>query len=171
MAVGEDVRLESLREFALELGAVDARLVDPQLVVVDERVVWKCRYGCPGYGYFPVCPPATIPPDEFSRNVKKYRWGLLVKTEPAKINEVVVAVEKKALSLGFHLSFGLKGGPCTLCEECVPPGERCRRPDLARPSLEGVGVDVFRTLESLGIEEEMKSPDEDYHFYGLVLIC
>ncbi len=171
MPVAVDSRLELLSSFAIKAGSEIALWISPRDVVVDERVIWKCRYGCPGYSYFLVCPPFTIPPLEFERNLVKYERILLLRTRPEDINRVVVAVERKALSLGFHLSFGLKGGPCKLCDECVTFGERCRKPEEARPSMEGVGIDVFATLKNAGIDESIAMGDTDYRFYGMVLVC
>jgi predicted metal-binding protein len=66
---------------------------------------------------------------------------------------------------------GLIGGVCMLCHECagVGPGKACRRPYEARPSLEGVGIDVIKTAAQAGLPFELP-PKEEIVWSGLILI-
>lgn len=58
-----------------------------------------------------------------------------------------------------------------LCPECVgiSSGEACRRPYQARPSMEGVGIDVLKTSINAGLPFEMP-PKKQIVWSGLVLI-
>jgi predicted metal-binding protein len=46
----KEKKLESLRNKALELGAIDAKVIPVEKIVIEDRVVFKCRLGCEKYG-------------------------------------------------------------------------------------------------------------------------
>jgi len=81
--------LKRLRTDAKELcgiatkgGASNAKAIKANQVVVDERVLLKCRYPpCPWYGQCLMCPPFTPSPQEFSRYLQKYRYAVIVQFE------------------------------------------------------------------------------------------
>ncbi|MBI5115758.1 DUF2284 domain-containing protein [Candidatus Poribacteria bacterium] len=163
--------LRQLEAFAKKQGAVVAKGIPVGKVVTDERVYYKCMYGCPLYGSSKMCPPNTPRPQDFERALRKYSWGVLVKTRPHKINDIVVEVEKRAFSMGYYLALGLRGGPCPLCKECTEPAEPCRHPEKARPSMEALGIDVFATLKNARIPAELKKDtEEEWFFHGLILV-
>jgi predicted metal-binding protein len=78
------------------------------------------------------------------------------------VNGTVHTLEKTAFYDGFYKAFGFGGYPCIYCEHlhCVAeeqPGpvdeslrRFCRHMDLVRPSMEGAGMDVFRTAKNVG---------------------
>jgi len=70
-----------------------------------------------------------------------------------RLYDIVVAVEREAFNRGYYLSLGLIAGSCMLCDECDPKSP-CRRPWEARPSMEGVGIDVYRTAKNAGLDIE-----------------
>ena len=85
------------------------------------------------------------------------------------LQEVVTKVESEAFNSGYYFASGFVGGSCTKCKTCVGPGNPCRFPYYARPSLEAVSVDVFKTAERVGIK--MDYPVRDRIVWsGLVLI-
>jgi len=88
-----------------------------------------------------------------------------------KLHKLVNEVELKAMSMGFPYALGLIGGECMLCAECVgvSSGESCRRPYEARPSMEGVGIDVIQTSQKAGLPFECP-PTKEIVWSGLVLI-
>lgn len=82
---------DGLREMALELGAVDAKVVEADQVYVEDRVVLKCRAGCVGYGKKLTCPPHVPTPEQFRKILGEYRHALLVKfRSPALAGDDVV---------------------------------------------------------------------------------
>jgi predicted metal-binding protein len=164
--------LKHLEAFARGKGAVVAKGIAIEHVVTDERVYYKCLYGCPGYNSSKMCPPNTPHPRDFERALRKYRCAVLVKTRPQEINSLVVEVEREAFMLGHYLSLGLRGGPCPLCGgECVEADENCRHPEKARPAMEALGIDVFATLKNAGIPAEWKKDsEEEWFFHGLILV-
>jgi predicted metal-binding protein len=68
-----------LRKLALELGASDAALIPASQVVVENRVVLKCRAGCNNYGKTMVCPPYSPTAEEFRKIVSEYSYALFMK--------------------------------------------------------------------------------------------
>lgn len=64
---------------ASSLGATEARIISSDKIVVEDRVLLKCKSGCHWYGHKLVCPPFTPTPDEFRRMLKEYENVLIVK--------------------------------------------------------------------------------------------
>lgn len=92
-----------------------------------------------------------------------------VKLQSVRLHKLVNEVEAQALSKGFHYALGLIGGECMLCPKCSGPGTGCRRPFQARPSMEGVGIDVVKTALTAGLPFEIP-PKQEVIWSGLVLI-
>ena len=68
-----------LRARALELGALDAKVIPVEKIVIEDRVVLKCKLGCEKYGKTLACPPYAPSPDEFRKVVSEYRYALFMK--------------------------------------------------------------------------------------------
>jgi predicted metal-binding protein len=86
----EDKNFDLLKNAALELGAIDAKIVPVDRVFVEDRVTLKCR-GCVGYGKKLTCPPHVPKPEEFRRILGEYSQALLVKFKsPAETDDDVV---------------------------------------------------------------------------------
>ncbi len=94
-----------------------------------------------------------------------------MKLAAVRLHKLVNEVEGKAMALGFPYALGLIGGECMLCPECVGvgSGEKCRRPYQARPSMEGVGIDVIKTSLNAGLPFAVP-PKEEIIWSGLVLV-
>lgn len=94
--------------------------------------------------------------------------------DPAKLqlHRIVHKVEALAFSLGYRFATGFIGGSCKLCTECVRSinsQESCRHPFRARPPMEAVGIDVFKTAENAGLPFDVP-PKSKTVWNGLVLI-
>ena len=179
LAVDEARIAGDLRKYqgmAIELGATRARIVPTDEIPVDERVTMKCQIPlCFGYGVSANCPPNTIKPAELRTHLEKYRWAVffvkeippeVVVRDKATIKERVAAyqdvykivngVESAAFYDGHYLAFGLGAGSCrhTFCslqEDCaVMKGTKCRFSLRSRPSMEAVGIDVYKMVISAG---------------------
>ena len=168
--------LEKYCQKALELGATQAKIVPAQEIVVDDRVPLKCQIPrCFGYGAGAHCPPNTLKPQELREILKLYEWAILfIKEVPpevivrdkATIKERVAAyqdmfkivseLESMAFYDGHYLAFGFGAGSCrhTFCgqqDNCqAMEGKRCRFSLLARPSMEAVGLDVYKMVTQAG---------------------
>jgi predicted metal-binding protein len=170
--------LEHYRQKALELGATNALIVGAEDIPVDDRVTLKCRIPrCFGYGAGAHCPPLAMKPSELRDILKLYRRALLfIKEVPSEVivrdkgtikervaayqavYRIVSAIESLAFYDGHYLAFGFAAGSCrhTFCGEhktCqAMAGERCRFSLLSRPSMEAVGIDVYRMVAKAGWE-------------------
>jgi predicted metal-binding protein len=168
--------LEKYRQQALELGATQAAIVTTGEIPVDERVTLKCQIPrCFGYGAGAQCPPNTLKPEELRELLKKYRFAILfIKEVPpevivrdkATIKERVAAyqevykivndLESLAFHDGHYLAFGFGAGSCrhTFCgqmESCqAMEGKKCRFSLRSRPSMEAVGIDVYKMVARAG---------------------
>ena len=78
-AKGKNREFDFLLEEAKKLGAREAKIIGSNKVVVEDRVLLKCRTGCDSYGKKFVCPPFTPTPDEFRKMLREYRKVLIVK--------------------------------------------------------------------------------------------
>ena len=77
----EPEKFDFLRTLALEMGAVEAKIIPADKVVVEDRIVLKCKVGCSNYGKTLACPPYTPTPEEFRKIVKDYSYALFMKFE------------------------------------------------------------------------------------------
>ena len=72
-------KFDFLRKLALELGASDAKVIPANKVVVEDRVVLKCKVGCTNYGKTLSCPPYAPTAQEFRKIVSEYSYALFMK--------------------------------------------------------------------------------------------
>ena len=143
---------EPLTDKAVELGATEARLVRTGAIRFDRRSLLKCRFGCNRWGKYWTCQPHVgISMEEFQESLNKYTQALLIQSSDPRVGqEVTVEIEKIAmLEYGAHFAFGMC--LCVLCEECAYP-DPCRYPHKARPSMDGMGIDIVKTVEPLGFQ-------------------
>lgn len=161
---------EALVEFALRRGAATAVPIAPALIAVSEQVRYKCQYGCRHYQRNKMCPPHTPPVAEFRDAARRYAHALLVRAASEAFHALILQIEREAFLHGHSLALGLIEGRCSLCEVCPGPETPCLQPEKARPSMEAMGIDVFRTCANAGIElRVLTDPAQPYLATGLVL--
>jgi len=168
--------LEKYRAKAIEFGASNAKILSVDDIIVDDRVVLKCQVPlCFGYNVCMNCPPHTLKPAEVRELLKGYKWAVFfTKDVPAEVIvrdkatikervkvyqdtfKIVNDVESMAFYDGYYLAFGFGAGSClhTFCglqDGCqVLDGGKCRMSLRARPSMEAVGMDVYRMVAEAG---------------------
>jgi predicted metal-binding protein len=92
MAQKKAEEFQFLAELALAKGAADAKIIAASQVVVEDRVVLKCKVGCTHYGKTLACPPYTPTAEEFRKIVAEYRFAMFMKfTSNAKAEPEVLA--------------------------------------------------------------------------------
>jgi predicted metal-binding protein len=72
-------KFQFLVKLALENGATDAKIIPTSKVVVEDRVVLKCKVGCNHYGKTLACPPYTPSAEEFRKIVSEYNYAMFMK--------------------------------------------------------------------------------------------
>jgi predicted metal-binding protein len=75
----EAEKFEFLVKLAIEKGAADAKIIPTNKVVVEDRVVLKCKVGCNHYGKTLACPPYTPSAQEFRKIVSEYSYAMFMK--------------------------------------------------------------------------------------------
>ncbi|MCW4030226.1 MAG: DUF2284 domain-containing protein [Candidatus Bathyarchaeota archaeon] len=86
-----------LVKLALEKGAVDAKIIPANKVVIEDRVTLKCKVGCTNYGKTLACPPYTPTAEEFRKIVSEYKYAMFMKfasnatAEPEVLKNLSVA--------------------------------------------------------------------------------
>ena len=164
--------LETYKEKTIELGASHACVFNVSDIPVDDRVPLKCQVPrCFGYGTSANCPPNTLKPDELRLYLKSYNYSIffikdipsaVIVRDRATIKErvavyqdvykIVTEIESMAFYDGHYLAFGFGAGSCrhTFCgleKSCrALEGDRCRFSLRARPSMEAVGIDVYKMV-------------------------
>ena len=72
-------KFEFLAKLALDCGAADAKIIPTSKVVVEDRVVLKCKVGCNHYGKTLACPPYTPTAEQFRKIVSEYSYAMFMK--------------------------------------------------------------------------------------------
>ena len=75
----ETEKFQFLVKLALEKGATDAKIIPAAEVVIENRVVLKCKVGCSHYGKTLACPPYTPTAEEFRRIISEFRYAMFMK--------------------------------------------------------------------------------------------
>ena len=90
--LNEENQFDFLEKLALDSGAIEAKIIPAENVVVEDRVVLKCIAGCPSYKKKLNCPPYAPTVDEFRKMLKDYQYAMLVKFKSnAKIENEKIA--------------------------------------------------------------------------------
>ena len=86
-----------LKDLALELGATEAKIVPTNEIVVENRVVLKCRIGCNKYDKTLMCPPYAPSVEEFRKSLSEYNYALVfkIKSQAEATPEIAKLLSKK----------------------------------------------------------------------------
>jgi len=152
----------SLESIYLKHDCCDFRWIDPKEIVVAQWVRMKCMFGCQRYGKCGCCPPNTPSVEECQSFFREYSQGVIFRfSEPLKdpddrhewsreINIRLSDIEREVFLAGYNKVFLLFMAPCSSCHNCGKGRQQCINPKFARPSPEGMAVDVFSTVRKYG---------------------
>jgi predicted metal-binding protein len=104
MSSENEGKFQFLVKLALEKGASDAKIIPTDKVIVEDRVVLKCKVGCNHYGKTLACPPYTPTAEEFRKIVSEYSYAMFMKfsskaqTEPEVLAKLMVAESDPTVS-------------------------------------------------------------------------
>ncbi|MBI5184705.1 MAG: DUF2284 domain-containing protein [Nitrospinae bacterium] len=156
---------------ALGLGCQDAKIISAETVITGHWVKLKCQYGCPSFASVLTCPPYSPTLEDVWDLLGSYHLALLIRCESDEFTRnVVVELENRFVSSGFHKAFGLGSGPCRLCAPCEMESG-CKFPEKARPSMTACGIDVYKTVQNNGWTSSPLLPfNQRKDHFGLVLI-
>jgi predicted metal-binding protein len=87
-----------------------------------------------------------------------------------KLYDIIERIESLCLKEGYNFAAGLSAGGCSLCDKCVgvSSGLPCRHPFRARPSMEGMGIDVLATAKNAGLQ--LNFNQGTISWVGLILV-
>lgn len=154
---------------ALEFGAYRASIIDAKSIVLDRAFRAMCEANsCGVYGKCYMCPPDVGDIDELMSEVGKYELALVYQTvselEDSFDIEGMIEAKKRTYPLAQKLRavfsdkkvlrvLHLGAGGCGVCETCAKKtNEPCRYPELAMPSLEAYGVNVYELAKAAGMK-------------------
>ena len=156
---------KELLNLALSCGACRAEIIDQRAIILSAEFRNICKSnGCGMYGHCWMCPPDNGDIEALMDKVRTYAKALVYQSvgkiedsfdfegmqmqgnAHVQLSQRIETEIRSLLPIGYlHLSCG----GCRLCEHCTKPeGKPCRHPDRALSSLEGYGVDVYRTIQS-----------------------
>jgi predicted metal-binding protein len=171
-------QIKAFCQEARRMGALDAVVISPGKVVTATWVRLRCQFGCSEYGQCATCPPYSPTPETTRRMLDEYRTAILLHgsaTDP--LRKIARALESAIFLAGYYKAFAFLCGPCWLCKACPAIGAKrgraaeCRHTDLARPSMEAAGIDVFATARAAGLPIEVVRTEEcPQNYYCLVLV-
>jgi predicted metal-binding protein len=156
------IHRKKLEQMFKKNGYKDFKWIYPKGIVVAQWVRMKCMFGCPSYGKRSVCPP-NVPsvPDcraffngyraavvfhfakKMDRPEDRHAWS-------KEINKKLSELEREVFLSGYYKALLLFMGPCKLCDSCSGMRGKCHNPKWARPTPEGMAVDVFATVRKIG---------------------
>ena len=94
---------EQFKSKAEALGAKSIKLFRAENIVVENRTILKCIFGCNGYGS-QVCPPFIPTVDEFRKMLAEYEWALLVDWKSENVFSREVLFRQRIVKLRRILS-------------------------------------------------------------------
>lgn len=177
-----DAFLNKLNKKAIKIGADKATIVDTSIIPIEDAIIEYCKKPlCASYGKSANCPPHSLRPAEARKLLTAAQKALLFKLDVEskvlmsdaskkafrRIYEIASKLELKALSAGFGRSKGLGAGSClpVFCNKnkcrVIEENKECRFPSLARPSMEAVGINVFKLIQDVGWEIHPITKDTD----------
>lgn len=174
----------TIKQMILEAGAYKAAVLRKEDIVLSAEFRSICRSGqCGKYGRCWMCPPDIEEIDVLMHRVKEYSGAVLYQTvsdiDDSFDMEGMLKAGHNHAALSQKIRHRLNGnvsntllhlscGGCRLCDHCArETDEPCRFPTLAMPSLEGYGVDVYRT--SLRTDLKYINGENTVTFFGMVL--
>jgi predicted metal-binding protein len=167
---------QQLKSLAQELG-LQTRRMSAFDIRIEDWIRLKCQYGCPNYGRRFTCPPYSPEPPAMRAIMESYGTAFLLRFDaPARPREADMAVQKDGMELaidaflrleryaflnGYPKAFVFGLNYCPGCHVCtVEEGiGACKRPQMARPSLESCGIDVRKLLESASWDQDARGID------------
>ena len=167
----------------LDCGAKGGEYLPADAIVTDPVFRRICEgNACGKFGRCYMCPPDIGPVEELMAKIRTYTHAVLYQSigtiEDSFDFEGMMEVghahcmlsQRIRTALGDKLPghLHLTGGGCHLCEKCAKLDSLpCRFPEEALSSLEGYGIDVYRT--SKATELKYINGENTVTYFGMIL--
>jgi predicted metal-binding protein len=89
--------------------------------------------------------------------------------ERQSIRRLLAKLEREMFLDGYYKAFAMGAGPCNLCSKCVV-NQGCLHTELARPSLEACGIDVYKTARNAGVKLAVVKTFQDVPTYCCLIL-
>ncbi len=174
---------EMLEKLFKEQGFSDFKWINTQYIVVAQWVRFRCMFGCSSYGKSGTCPPYVPSVDECRQMISEYSQAVVFHFEKAvdkpedrkpwskDIRSKLLELEREVFLAGYYKTLAIPLDSCGLCEDCAGKRLDCKKPKMARPSAEALGIDVYATVRSVGYPiQVLKDYKEAMNRYAFILI-
>ena len=175
---------QKLIDAAISCGASKAVVIGAEKIVLSADFFDACKKNsCGNFGKCWMCPPDVGPITEWMEKIRTFPHALWYQTigeledsfdvegmaeAGAKHAALSQKLRRELSSLLPARTLHLTRGGCGVCERCAKrDNEPCRYPDLAMPSVESCGVNVYKTTEGTGLKY-INGPDTVTYF-GMIL--
>lgn len=185
--------LIELVKLAEKMGASSASIITMDIISVENRLAALCKDpGCINFGQSASCPPYVAGPNGFRELIKKLSYGIFFKIDVTSeilfsnenqdifrlLHTIASHIEHFAIKKGFLNSTAFAGGSCKqlFCNEhreCnkVKGDGMCRYPEIARPSMSGFGINVFKLIKDVGWESNKKLQKNEHESISIQSVC
>ena len=192
-------KLKTIFQEAQIQGATVAAIIAVGDIQIDDALAKRCHDPrCPNYGLSANCPPNVSGPSGIIKTLEQFETAIFFKIDVSTdilyssdnldvfriLHETSTAIEKRAIRLGYPKAQAYAGGSCKqiFCNQhkacrVLQPGQKCRHPGQARPSMSGFGINVPILFKTVGwtmtweFEENSTKKTKMGNVCGLVLIC
>jgi predicted metal-binding protein len=177
------IEREPLENLFAEHGFTDFKWIDPADIIVAQWVRMKCMFGCGSYGHNASCPPNTPSIPECERIFSEYSGAVIFHFQKTvdrpedrgnvtrAINKQLIKLEREVFLMGNRKAFMMPTDECQLCPECSGDRKECINPRMARPTAEGMGVDVYATVRKYDFPiQVLKDYSEPMNRYAFLMI-
>ena len=165
-------------------GYDDYTWIQARDIVISQWPRMKCIFGCGSYGSNASCYPNNPPVDQCRRFFGEYTDCVIFHFQKRiedpnayggwsrKVNMKLLKLERDVFILGYRKAFLLFMDECGLCSECAGTKLECRNPRGARPSTEGMAMDVYLTVRKYGLPiEVLKDYEDQINHYATLMIA
>ena len=164
-------------------GASDFTWIDPKDIVTAQWVRMKCTFGCGNYGKHACCPPYVPSVPECRQFFDEYETGVIFhftiafenredrRAWAVNTNRSLLDLERDIFLDGNRKTFLLPANSCNLCDQCGGTKDACRNQAVARPTPEGMAIDVYSTVRRYGLPiQVLKDRTRTENRYAFLLI-
>jgi len=156
----------TLQRLFQQNGCRDFRWIDPGEIVVSQWVRTKCTFGCESYGRNAACPPNTPAVADCRTLLHEYRIAAIFHFPATfndaderanwtrKVNLDLLKLEQEVVAAGHPKAFLLFLDACNFCRDCAKSRNVCRNRRMARPSPQGMAIDVLATAAKIGFPSD-----------------
>ncbi len=176
---------DAVVKLAYACGAANVAAIPAGQVVLDAVFRDICKSNtCGKYGKCYMCPPDVGDIQAMMENVRAFRDAVMYQTihtledsfdyegmveAGARHAAVSQALQKELKNLGLPSFLHVSVGGCRVCEVCAKADDLpCPYPELAMPSLESYGVDVYNTALHAGLK--YINGQNTVTYFGMVLL-